>query len=42
MSARPTDEVLEDAENADVGLKGCLLPTGDAEIEEGGEDDSDD
>lgn len=35
---RPTEEILEDMDPAEVG-RGCLLPTGDAIREEGEDDD---
>lgn len=37
--SRPTDDVLQDAENADIGRCGCLIPSD--EVTEGAETDED-
>lgn len=42
--SRPTQDELEDMDAAEVGLHGCLLPTGDAipaESTDEGDDDDD-
>jgi len=37
--SRPTDDELENAENADIGRHGCLIPTGEADDTGAGCDD---